>query len=629
MESQIGVWLLERRAWKMIKEEMKKYMLLKKEGEGKAQVYRILELGEKILVIDCMKKTMPVWKDYDAFSDFIEAEVNENNLESIEDLDADSRKLAYQRYNMIAEIMPFLSNECMRSETIAKVAKHYNISKQTVRSYLCEYLASMDIRSLAPKKRTYDRPLTEFEKTMRKSLNKWYYKPQKRTLKNCYLLMLKNYFCDESGNLLSSYPSYYQYRYFFRRYNKKETEYISRNGLSSYLRNQRPLIGDGVQAWAKSIGIGLLDSTVGDIYLVNKSKKLIGRPILTLCVDAFSGLICGYSIGIESGMYAIRDLLLNVIEDKVAHCKKHGIEITEEQWPCKKLPLKLVTDQGSEYRGFVFEQITDLGTELLNLKSFAPDKKGSVEVSFSAVQNYFKPILKGSGTIEPDFRERGSHDYRKDAKLTLEDFRKVIIHCIVYYNSNRIMENFPFSEEMLGDKVRPIPCHIWKWASEYLGENLMDVKKDTLLKVLLPRTMGRFTRHGLFVNGLHYHNDLYMEAYLQGKECQVAYDIDSTNHVWVIENGKYILFNLIEKRFKNKSLDDVQMMKDKQKELVKQELGQKTQAEIDLISSIQLIADSARTRSQAELSIKGIRENRSRERIKEHKNFVKEVIESE
>ena len=91
-----------------------------------------------------------------------------------------------------------------------------------------------------------------------------------------------------------------------------------------------------------------------------RAGAIVGRPILTLCVDAYSGVICGYSLSWEDGIYSLRNLMLNVIADKVKHCRKYGIEIKEEQWPSRQLPLKLVTDQGSEYKGENFAQITDL-----------------------------------------------------------------------------------------------------------------------------------------------------------------------------------------------------------------------------------------------------------------------------
>ena len=42
--------------------------------------------------------------------------------------------------------------------------------------------------------------------------------------------------------------------------------------------------------------------------------------------------------------------------------------------------------------------------------------------------------------IEPDFQERGAHDYRKDACLTLEQFEKILLYCILYYNTKRTLE---------------------------------------------------------------------------------------------------------------------------------------------------------------------------------------------
>ncbi len=75
-----------------------------------------------------------------------------------------------------------------------------------------------------------------------------------------------------------------------------------------------------------------------------------------------------YSLSWEGGIYSLRNLMLNVIADKVKHCRKYGIEIEEVQWPSRQLPLKLVTDQGSEYKGENFAQITDLGVELMTLK---------------------------------------------------------------------------------------------------------------------------------------------------------------------------------------------------------------------------------------------------------------------
>lgn len=599
----------------------KKNMLLKE----KEKKYRVLAVEkEKVLVIDCIKKTMPVWKKKE---DLQSLEIFEEDAfeDDLEDLEVEARMMAYQRYGMIAGILPFVAEERLRTELIEKVAEENGISKQSVRAYLCNYLAMQSVRALAPKQRCTDRPLTKDEKNFRKALNKWYYTTKKRTLKNTYTLMLKNYYCDAEGNLLEEYPSFYQFRYFFRKYNKVQTNLISREGLTAYQRDFRPLTGDGVRSFAPYVGVGMLDSTVCDIYIVNDAGGIVGRPILTACVDAYSGLCCGYSLGWEGGTYSLRDLMLNVVADKVEHCKSFGIEIKKEEWPSHKLPGKLVTDMGSEYKGETFSQITDCGTQLVNLPAYRPELKSQVEKFFDVVQGYYKPYLKGKGVVEPDFQERSTHDYRKDACLTLREFEQIIIHCILFYNSKRLLQNFPYTEEMLNEEVKPYPNKIWEWGCRQDGCNLIKVSREQIVFTLLPRTTAKFTRNGLSVNGVHFHNTdkKYREDYLKGGDCEVAFNPEDVSCVWLMEKGSYIPFELIESRYLDKNLTEVQDMKQKQKNLVKMEQGVKTQAEVDLARHIQTIADR-KTGDMA--SVKNIRANRQKEQGKTHKDFVKEIL---
>ena len=63
----------------------------------------------------------------------------------------------------------------------------------------------------------------------------------------------------------------------------------------------------------------------------------------------------------------------------------------------------------------------------------------------------------------PDFQERGAHDYRKDACLTLEEFERIVVRCIVYYNSERVLSDYPYTNEMIREQVRPYACDIWAY----------------------------------------------------------------------------------------------------------------------------------------------------------------------
>ena len=166
------------------------------------------------------------------------------------------------------------------------------------------------------------------------------------------------------------------------------------------------------------------------------------------------------------------------------------------------LPATLVTDMGTEYTSETFEQISELGVTVVNLPPYRPELKGMVEKFFDLLQETYKKHLKGKGVIEPDYQERGAHDYRKDACLTMRDFEKIILHCIIYYNSQRVIENFPYTEEMITAGVKPYSSAIWNWGKGQMGANLVAVSERELALTLLPRTTGKFSRQGLRVNKL-------------------------------------------------------------------------------------------------------------------------------
>lgn len=174
---------------------MKKYDLLRS-GDS---IIRVLEIqDDRILVIDCIKHSMPVWVEAESLESY--SECSERNLydatgvvatEDIDDLDSDQRKIMHERYTMIAPILPFIADDKMRSRLICSVAEDHQVSKQMIRNYLCLYLSYLDVTVLIPKKREGNRELTQDEKHMRWALNKFFYTTKKQSLMTAYTMMLK------------------------------------------------------------------------------------------------------------------------------------------------------------------------------------------------------------------------------------------------------------------------------------------------------------------------------------------------------------------------------------------------------------------------------------------------------
>ena len=578
-------------------------------------IIRVLAIEGNVLIVDCLKRTMPRWVSTEDLQNFEPCDESVlSDVPKMEKLTPAQRKVMHERYTLIAPVLPFIHNEARRSAMISQMAELNGVSKQTIRKFLCLYLAYQRVEVLAPSLQQKQHELTADEKNFRWALNKFYYTQRKHSLVTAYNLMLKERYTDATGQLLSEYPKFHRFKYFYQKTRKTQTALISREGKTSYQRDCRPLLGT-ISDFAPAVGTAMLDSTILDIYLINTSGQVVGRPILTLAVDAYSSLICGYYLSWEGGFYSLQKLMQNVVADKVAWCRKFGITITPEQWPVKDaLPGVLVTDKGKEYVGSTFEQLTELGIRMVNLPPYRPELKGIVEHAFHLIQGYFKPHLKGKGVIEPDFQERGGHDYRKDACLTMNDFEKVLLRCILFYNNSRLLGEQVLTKDMIFARVQPTANSVWQWSYTQQGANLIPMDSEQLRLTLLPRTEGTFTRRGLIVHKQRYrHCDgNYTEEYLTGGKATIAYNPDDVSSVYLLEKGLYKKFELILKVYDNLSLEEVMELQAQQQAVKKSFQTQKDKAFVELVASIETIAN---TRGHSgDVNLKGIRQTHKTEK---------------
>lgn len=577
-----------------------------------SQVHRLLDSkDDKALIINCEKVSMPFWIDFSS----LDEDVTEDfflSIDCIDTLSPENRKIAQFRFTLISPILPFVSDDYMRSLLINQISNTQGISKQTIRKYLCVYLVYQNISCLAPKEKS-KKLLSQDEKNFRWALNRYYYSYLKHTVKGTYFLMLKDKYTDRSGNLIDGYPPFHRFRYFYTKTKNEQNRIISREGLSKYKRNYRPLVNGGVNAFANSIGVGMFDSTILDIYLINEAKELVGRPYLTACVDAYSGLCCGYALTWEGGVYSIKCLLFNIIADKVAWCKQFGIDITKDDWNCTMLPATFMTDKGREYTSYALEQITDLGVNIVNLPPYRPDLKSCVEQFFNVIQNLYKPHLKGKGVIESDYQERGAIDYRKTASLTLKQLETIILKCIVYYNTERIVERISYGADTI---VKPYSNEIWNDSMVKPGANLIEVDKELLTLTLLPRTKATFTRKGLLFRKLHYFADGFTNEYLNGGSVDIAYNPDSISNIWLLKNSGYIKFSLID-NLEDMSFDFASKALSEKEQYLKTFESNEIKARISLIGYIETISNLG---SQT-ITTKAVRKTRSKEKQKERKDL--------
>ena len=289
------------------------------------------------------------------------------------------------------------------------------------------------------------------------------------------------------------------------------------------------------------------------------------------------------------------------------------------------MPGTIVSDMGGEYKSETFSQITELGITLINLPPLRPELKSIVERSFQLLQTSMKPALFQYGYVDKDYGKRLAKDSRKNAVLTLREYEKCVIYAILYNNNNRILEDYPYTEKMLQAEVSPHPSDIFCWGRKQEDAVLVPTDKRQMILTLLPRVHTNFSRRGLLVLGLRYdcQDRKYTEEYLTGEEAVVAYNPEDVDTVYLIQDGEYVEFQLIESRFSGMTFEKVKEMLGAQKELVKKAVHENLQGRIDLNTNIETIVMD-KTKHQ-DVNLKNVRATRKRERTTTHLDFIKEI----
>lgn len=449
-----------------------------------------------------------------------------------------------------------------------------------------------------------DLPITiiRVDDEMQKAINKYYYSPRKMSLQNAFEMYLLEHWKGSDGKLRSDAPKFAQFQKNYRRVRSGYKNVISRQGIGDYQKNFRPLLGSTAD-YAQNCGLFEMDATEADVCIVSKyTRKPIGRPIVYLAVDVATRLITGVHVGLSGGTDAILLCLCSMVEDKVEFCRRYGIDIEPEQWPSRGLPKVISTDRGSDFMsGRTRELCERFEIEITNLPAYRPDLKGCVEKAFDNIQSRYKPLLRGHGTIEIEKTRVGAAPVQTKACLDLSEYTRIVLKCIVYYNSSRIL-SFPREPQMVADNVKPVSSAIWKWMVQNGRADLIQTNAEDIRLMLLPRGTASITRSGLVFNGLRYDTDEfdmtpeYVDAGINGNQkTAVAYFEDSTQQIYLIRNGQYIPFHLTTASimYSNLSFSEVQLLRQEENEARKEAIKEQTAGAVECTDFIKKTVENA------------------------------------
>ncbi len=388
-------------------------------------------------------------------------------------------------------------------------------------------------------------------------LNKFYMVPGERSLKQVFDLTLKKYFAVDyeivNGNPIpvvapaGERPTINQFYYWYESVRDDEKEKRSRQGDIEFELKSRQMLGDSRKMGFAPGSLYQIDATILNLYMVSAldRTRITGRAVLYNCVDVFSSAMPGFAVLLEGPSWVGAMLALdNVSKDKVAFCAELGIEITEDEWPCKGLPTAILADRG-EFEGYNADTLVNsLGIRVHNTGVRRADWKGLVERSFGLADE--KVIRFTPGYVPPMGRVRGSPDYDLMAVMTLDECRKLLTYYALDYNMNHYLQKYRMNEYMVADYVKRYPLEIWNWGIRSRGGRLTEPSQDIVRLNLLPRKHVSVT-----ARGIHFEGDLYYECETALREnwfvrarsrgqwrVEVAYDPRTTERIYLpLEGG--------------------------------------------------------------------------------------------
>lgn len=151
----------------------------------------------------------------------------------------------------------------------------------------------------------------------------------------------------------------------------------------------------------------------------------------------------------DDSFFAAGLALENAFTDKVEHCKKLGISIEPDDWPCCGLFEGILADRGPLRGHSASNLVQSLGIRIATTSPFRADCKGIVERTFRSLNDLLIHRLPGA-VRKP--KERGEKDPRLEAGLTVKEFEILLVHAILYQNQRRI-EGYRLQRDMIADGV--------------------------------------------------------------------------------------------------------------------------------------------------------------------------------
>jgi CRISPR/Cas system CSM-associated protein Csm2 small subunit len=501
---------------------------------------------EKVIVIAVEEKKLklPFSIDYQVWLDYLECGALEKTLDPDLHLPSVPTNLpcsAAKRFecalnvtDIVSKNPSILHNSRTLASTIKEVSKSTGLSRKTIERWICEWLksgrnpaaivrkflvinrynstkaqASGKKRGVKGKRPEFNSEAPTYEVTLKikqawdqsvvKRKKKWsdaYFDmliDQYRIPPEAFSLEGKGYFLD--SELIKKYraPTWAQTRYRFRQYKKAQLN-----------RSSEPTRGNRGKATDDVFGPGFfeIDATNFQIQLVSRltKSKLVGRPIVYLIVDIFSGAIVGYTVTLENASWASAALALyNCFSSKENVFKRLNLPYTAEDWPCQELPNMLRADR-AELVSNMGQEFPLSGIRVEITPAMVPEAKGTVEGKHAELKKPQPGRFNLPGRYDK-IRKRRAPDGKNAAALDIFEFEQILVEIIMDINREPVaVKRIPPDALPAGAKAVS-RIGFYKWGLEHRTGFTRTKGPNFVHEHLLTRAKGSLTPQGIHIKG--------------------------------------------------------------------------------------------------------------------------------
>lgn len=401
---------------------------------------------------------------------------------------------AVKRFEIIHPLLAMGSN---RTRNIVNTrATEFGKDASTLYRWISVYESTGLVSSLIRSQRSdkgQTRVTPEVEELIKTSIEDLYLSKQKHSIKSiCEHVLAK---CKNAGlplphanTIRKRIAAISDELKMSRRWGAKKAAYIYQEHKGSFPGADYPL------AFVQ------IDHTKLDIILVDDIlRRPIGRPWITLAIDVFSRMVCGFYISFDPpGAMATGLCVAHAVLPKENWLVKRDIS---GSWPIWGTPDNLHLDNAKEFRGNMLRRACQEYGININWRPVArPHFGGHIERMLGTLS---KEIHELPGTTFSNPTERGEYDSEKNAAMTLSEFEKWLTIYIIDVYHKRIHS-----------EIKTAPERKWE-EGLFGGDNTpgrglppRTIDDQRLLLDFMPYEERTIQEYGVVIDEIHYYSDV-------------------------------------------------------------------------------------------------------------------------